>query len=241
MAECFNRDLADVQCRVIIFGGSADNGYARLLQPYARDGSKNNKIVLLEGAPFAKELAELKDKFPVTRFAEVFRSTKLLTRRVSFSTTPPRSSTPSTPSYAATVMSHVGSDATDIKKVNESSMASPMRRGYRVLRNSKGQRIDCIITPSQSIVRIMRDTRHCNAYHILGECPYEECTFLHGIRLDHKGIDARRYLARYRPCPAKFKCQDEKCLLGHQCPEKACGKAGKGCRFPKEMHNVDRS
>ncbi|KAL5331189.1 hypothetical protein ACEPPN_000718 [Leptodophora sp. 'Broadleaf-Isolate-01'] len=82
--------MADVQCQAVIFGGSADNGYARLLQPYVEDNSKSKRIILVEGPSFAKELAELKDKLLIARFPDVFRNTKLLSRQVSFSTTPPR-------------------------------------------------------------------------------------------------------------------------------------------------------
>ncbi|KAF7870379.1 hypothetical protein EAF04_004125 [Stromatinia cepivora] len=241
LKECFNHDMADVHCRAVIFGGSADNGYARLLQPYVGDGAKSSRIVLLEGPPFAKELAILKEKFFVARLPGVLRNTKLSTRRVSFSTTPPRSATPNTPSYAATVLSPAGSDAISNDGASDSLVTTPVHRNYPVLRNSKGQRLDAIITPPQSLLSVMRSTKHCNMFHILGECPYDQCSFLHGTRLDKKGIDARRFISRYKPCPSKLKCQDEKCLLGHQCPEKACAKIGKGCRFTKEMHNIDRS
>ena len=59
----------------VIFGGSADNGYARLLQPYIGDRSKNKRIILIEGPPFVKELAGLKDKFLVACFPDIFRHT----------------------------------------------------------------------------------------------------------------------------------------------------------------------
>ncbi|KAI9641980.1 hypothetical protein NHQ30_009849 [Ciborinia camelliae] len=237
----FNHDLADVHCRAVIFGGSADNGYARLLQPYAGDDPKGNRIILLEGPSFAKELAALKDKFLVTRLSGVFRNTKLSARRVSSSTTPPRIPTPNTPSYAATVVSRVDSDTTSTEEASGPFGLVPARKTYPVLRNSKGQRLDAIINPPKSLINVMRNTKHCNMFHILGECTYDKCSFLHGTRLDRKGIEARRFISRYKPCPSKLKCQDEKCLLGHQCPENACTKIGKGCRFTKEMHNVDRS
>ncbi|KAF7908491.1 uncharacterized protein EAF01_004246 [Botrytis porri] len=241
LKECFTHDMADVQCRAVIFGGSADNGYARILQPYVGNIARSNRIVLLEGPPFAKELATMKEKFLVARFPGVFRNTKLSVRRVSLPTTPPRSSTPDTPSYAARVLGNVGSDAVSIEESSDSSVAVPVRSKYAVLRNSKGQRLDAIISPPSSLITVMRNTKHCNMFHILGECPYEKCNFLHGKRLDKKGIDARRFISRFKPCPSKLNCGDEKCLLGHQCPDKGCARIGKGCKFNKEMHNVDRS
>ncbi|CZS92071.1 uncharacterized protein RCO7_00693 [Rhynchosporium graminicola] len=97
----FDHDVADVQCRAVFLGGSADNGYARLLQPHVGDNLEKDRIVLIEGPPFATELAVLRDSFIVARFPDVFRTTKLPARRVSFTTTPPR--TPVPPTYAATI------------------------------------------------------------------------------------------------------------------------------------------
>ncbi|ESZ96593.1 hypothetical protein SBOR_3015 [Sclerotinia borealis F-4128] len=241
LKECFSRDMVDVQCRVIIFGGSADNGYARLLQPYVGDHAKSSRIILLEGPPFAKELAVLKDKFLVMHLPGLFRNTKLPARRVSFSKTPPLVSNPNIPSYTATIASSVDTDTIGAEEACEHFVSVPASMSSTVLRNSKGQRLDAVISPPRSLVNMMRNMKHCNMFHILGECPYDQCSFLHGARLDKKGIEARRFISRYAPCSSKLKCQDERCLLGHQCPEKMCAKTGKGCRFTKEMHNVDRS
>ena len=231
--------MADVQCRAVIFGVSADNGYARLLQPYVRDNPKSTRIILIEGPPFAKELAVLKDKFLVARFPDIFKNRKLPPRRVSFSTTPPH--TPIPPSYAATIERPVGADAVRIDDAYGPSVTVHARKDYPVLQNSRGQRLDAIISPPQSLVNVMRTTKHCNTFHILGECTYNNCSYLHGVRLDEKGIEARRFLLRHTPCLSRLQCKDEKCLLGHQCPDRACAKIGRGCRFTREMHSVDRS
>lgn len=241
LKECFTHDMADVQCRAVIFGGSADNGYARILQPYVGNTAKSNRIILLEGPPFAKELAIMKEKFLVARFPGVFRKTKLSGRQVSLPTTPPRSSTPDTSSYAETVLSNSSLDVVSMEGSSDSSVAVPVRSKYAVLRNRKGQRLDAIISPPSALITVMRNTKHCNVFHIFGECPYKKCSFLHGKRLGRKEIDARRFISRSKPCPSKLNCKDEKCLYGHQCLEKACTKIGKGCKFDKEMHNVDRS
>jgi hypothetical protein len=75
----FEHYLHDVHCQHIIFCGSADNGYARVLGPYY--GS--NYISLIEGPPFPRELRDLATAFKTTSFPSVFRSKKL-SRRVSF-------------------------------------------------------------------------------------------------------------------------------------------------------------
>ena len=236
----FDHDIADVQCQAVIFGGSADNGYARLLQPYVEDNSKNKRIILIEGPPFVKELAGLKDKFLVARFPDIFRHRKLPPRRVSFSTTPPATPIPNALSYAA-IASPVDAAAVRPDDASGLSVTVPARRDYPVLQNRRGQRLDAIISPPQSLVNVFRDKKLCNLFHILGECPYTNCIFLHGARLDEKGIEARRLLARQAPCSSGLHCEDEKCLFGHQCPDRPCAKIGRGCRFTPEMHNVDRT
>jgi hypothetical protein len=187
----FDHDMADVQCKAVIFGGSADNGYARLLQPYVGDNSKNKRIILIEGPPFVKELARLKDKFLVASFPDLFRNTKLPPWRVSFSTTPPPTPIPNTFSYAATTASLVDAAAVRTDDAHDSLLTVPARRDYPVLQNSRGQRLDAIISPPQSLVRVLRDKKLCNPFHILGDCTYTDCIFLHGVRLDEKGIEAR--------------------------------------------------
>ncbi|KAH6679186.1 C-x8-C-x5-C-x3-H type zinc finger protein-like protein [Halenospora varia] len=213
----FNCDMANVQYQAVIFGGSADNGYARLLQPYVGDNSKRNRITLIEGPPFAKELAVLNDKFLVTRFPDVFRNTKL--------------------PYAATIASPVDAAAvrTDGAYYPSTNLTVPARRDYPVLQNSRGHRLDVIINPPQSLVNVMRTTKYCNLFHILGECTYTKYIFLHGIRLDETGIEARRLILHQTPCVSGLQCKDEKCLLGHQCPDRGCAKSGRVCRFPREM------
>ncbi|KAI4923545.1 hypothetical protein J4E85_008584 [Alternaria conjuncta] len=64
----FRHDLADMHCHQILFGGSADNGYARLLGPYTEDDAVRSRITLLEGPPFARELAAIKDRYHTVSF-----------------------------------------------------------------------------------------------------------------------------------------------------------------------------
>src|SRR5689334_20617234 len=86
--ETFRLHVGDVHCKHIVFCGSTDNGYARLLGPYSGAEATCSRITMVEGAPFERELAELKDKFCTTSFPVVFRDTKLPPgRRVSFSAT----------------------------------------------------------------------------------------------------------------------------------------------------------
>jgi hypothetical protein len=196
-------------------------------------------MILIEGPPFAKELVVLKDKFLVARFPDVFKNTKLPPRRVLFSTTPPPTLIP--PSYAATIGRPVDTDAVRIDDAYSPSVTIHARKDYPVLQNSRGQRLNALISPPQSLVNMMRTTKHYNTFHILRECTYNNCSFLHRVRLDEKGIEARRFLLRYTLYLSRLQCKDEKYLLGHQCPDRACAKIGRGCRFTREIYNIDRS
>lgn len=198
---------------------------------------------MIEGPPFAKELAKLKDKFLLARFPDLFRATKLTLQRVSFSTTPPPTPSPKASSYAATATGPVDTTAVGM---HGSYYPSPFpttsaRRDYPVLQNSKGQRLDIVINPPPVLVNLMRSQKFCNQYHILGECSFDKCGYSHGARLNEMQIEARRLVIRQTPCGSGLECKDKKCLLGHQCPDRACSKIGKGCRFPREMHNVKRA
>ena len=65
-------------CVRIILGASHDNGYARLLRQLETDGVTAGKVVLLEGLPFAMELANLiGGTFPRIKFPGLFIEQKL--------------------------------------------------------------------------------------------------------------------------------------------------------------------
>jgi hypothetical protein len=66
------------QCAKIILGGSHDNGYSRILSKLVTDNILPKKVALLQGPPFAAELAQLSTSiFPRLRFGDLFMTTKL--------------------------------------------------------------------------------------------------------------------------------------------------------------------
>lgn len=75
IAENFKLHVNDFHCRQIFFGGSHDNGFARLLEQYADDKHALRRVTLLEGVPFEKELAVL--PFDTVKFPGIFRDTKI--------------------------------------------------------------------------------------------------------------------------------------------------------------------
>ncbi|RDW58442.1 hypothetical protein BP5796_12372 [Coleophoma crateriformis] len=115
----FNQDMADVQCQAVVFGGSPDDGYARLLQPYVGDNSKSNRIILVEGHPFARELAGLKEKFFVAHFPDIFRNAKLPSRGKSDSPTSTPTPIPNAFSYATAVSSIIGGSFFNTNDTND--------------------------------------------------------------------------------------------------------------------------
>ncbi|KAL1969126.1 hypothetical protein VTN77DRAFT_380 [Rasamsonia byssochlamydoides] len=227
----FNQDILDVHCYHIIFGGSADNGYARLLGPHT--GSKD--ITLLEGRPFAQELAALASTFSTTSFPDVFRTTDLPRRRVSFATTPPR--TPAQ-NYAAAAKSVP--PPSSWSSTASGSMAGPSPNGIRlksnVALNAKGQRVDLPLQFSYSDVIALKKEKFCNMYHIRGECTYSRCEYKHGTHLTGPKLQALRYIARMSPCPVGLACRDESCICGHRCMKNSCTDAH--CWF-RDMHGID--
>ncbi|KAK2744911.1 hypothetical protein FQN55_006473 [Onygenales sp. PD_40] len=253
--ETFKMHAGNVHCKHIVFAGSTDNGYARLLRPYSSIESVRGRTTLLEGPPFERELAELQDKFRTTSFPAVFRDTKLPpTRRVSFSSAITKIPNSKPPSYASAVSvsgsppMYTGSTSATPPPI-ERTPGSPNGSANgangngngipvaMVLRNKKGQRVDSPIKPSPSIIASLKSRKLCNPYHLLGNCHFNACKHEHGERLNGKMMDALRYVARLAPCPAGLECDDENCYSGHRCPNDPCHRPN--CHFPKEMHGVD--
>lgn len=79
ISELFKLYLYDCHCHQILFGCSHDNGYARLLEETMSDVQVLDHITLLEGVPFERELALLKNTFKTTKFENIFRDKKLVT------------------------------------------------------------------------------------------------------------------------------------------------------------------
>jgi hypothetical protein len=234
-----------VHCQQIFFGGTADNGYARLLGPYAEDEKASRRITLLEGPPFAHELAAIKDKFRTVRFEDLFRTQKLPStqRKVSFHITPP--ATP-TADYASAASKGLTS-TTPPPAAHQSVLSVPQPTGTgalsrQVLRNKHGQRVDAPLSYLQSDFQALKARKLCNAHYLLGECPFEKsdrgCNHDHLTRLTPKQLDALRAIARQSPCPSGLYCSNTDCIQGHSCTRSGCVIAT--CRFSKDMHNVDR-
>ncbi|KAL8393864.1 hypothetical protein RB599_006082 [Gaeumannomyces hyphopodioides] len=199
----FRLNLDDVHCQHIFFGGSADNGYARLLGRHVGDDAVCGRITLLQGPPFAHELALIKNSFCVAAMDGVFRKEKLqcINRKLPshITLTPPTMATFEHTSVAAPA----AAKPTSSVAVAESSAAvaqekalpqvtaavppsgdgsqAPISNGNvratplrTVRKNRHGQRVDLPIEYSAKDLVRVKSRRYCHSFHLLGECPWVE-------------------------------------------------------------------
>src|SRR5271155_3165954 len=104
-------------CTKIILGASHDNGYSRTLSKLVTDNIAPEKVALLQGPPFAGELAQFTSIFSRLRFGDLFMYTKLEAAGASYgqvaatagSPPPRKASSPTRPAAA------VPSKSTDMK------------------------------------------------------------------------------------------------------------------------------
>jgi hypothetical protein len=227
----FRHHLDDVHCRRVFFGASADNGYARLLGPYAQDNAQRQRICLIEGPPFERELADLAPNFETASF-DVFRKSQQLPN------TNRRVSSASSSNYASAARK-TPSPSTQ-SAVLSTAASSQERSPVKILRNSKGERLDSKLSYDQHTLNSLKVRKLCNKYALLGKCPFESsfgsCIHAHSQDLNEREKDALRAIARMSPCPTGSGCSNGQCLFGHVCTKPKC--TGLGCRFPKDLHNI---
>ncbi|MDI1488604.1 MAG: hypothetical protein OHK93_007879 [Ramalina farinacea] len=176
--EMFRVHVKDVHCKHVFLGGSSDNGYARVLEPYAGDEVIKNRITMLEGPPFAAELSALVGKFRVTSFSEVFRSKKLGSAS--------HSSLAGTPQLPGSTYAKTASSGTtvELEMAQKNPLGALKLPTGGILRNKQGQRVDKPIPPvSDNLFCLMRDAKLCNYYHLGSHCPLKRCEYIHEPRL----------------------------------------------------------
>lgn len=229
--------MKDVHCHKILFGATSDNGYARLLAPYVHDESARQRITLLEGSTFARELAVIMSSFRTTSFAQVFRAHKLpeVIRRASL----PTPSTTPTSGYASAVLR---TTAPPIIQPSSSSLDVASHAPAGVLLNRRGQRVDSKLgSYTSQDFATLKNLKLCHLFHLSGECHFMakhgNCQHGHGDRLSPAMTTALRAVARLTACSSGLDCRNPKCFSGHRCLRDNCVLAT--CRFTAAMHNVD--
>lgn len=242
----FRFHLDDVHCQQILFGGSADNGYARLLGPYVEHDALRARVVLIEGPPFAQELAAIKDKFRTVSLESVFRNQKLVNakRKVSFGVTPPATPANATAYALVAAQAHfinTSLPAATTAQKSPAPSAKAVQSTPPVYRNKQNERVDAPLRYSQEEFMNLKGRKLCNNYHLLGKCgafdSFRECHHEHGKPLSESQKAALRALARQAPCQAGLDCDDPRCIWGHRCLRMNCIR--EICWFSPEMHNVD--
>lgn len=233
--EVFKLHVQNVHCKHIIFGGSADNGYARMLGPYAGIEMISKRITMLKGPPLAEELSRLAHNFTTISFTEVFRTVKLPERRVSFSAPSPNSNSPRPATWASTVTATPTPSAGNPLRQEAAPMVEPGTGS--IARNALGQRVDPPLNISQPLVVTLKKEKLCNNWHLTNSCPYPQCKHKHGEKLKGKDLNTLRYVARLAACDWGLECNDPDCFRGHRCLKTNCD--GSGCQFAYRMHDVD--
>jgi hypothetical protein len=227
--------MADLHCQRVVFCASADNGYARPDFLGRHRGSR--RISLVEGPPFASEMRQLAEDFETSTFERVFMSRKLKpARKVSFgeatAITPPRTPTPNYASAAKTPPLPLSTALATAPTSHTPKGSLP------IAFNAKGHRVDRPVrTSSKDTVNTLKRKKLCNPFHILGSCPYNNCSHKHGLALSAQERLDLISIARLCVCFNGLSCEDPKCICGHRCPWDNC--TGKDCRFPEDMHRVD--
>ena len=202
----------DVRCKHIILGGSADNGYARLLSPYAGDEVKRQNITLLEGPPFARELVPLSKVFGTAAFPEVFRKTEFSIR------TKPEPQ-PATQSPKATKYAAIAATQTATPTAPPSAPVTPVQtsqpRPVDIIYDSDGQRVDGVLPDVPAgLIESTKAMKYCNNHHLRGKCFHTKCTHRHGEFVKGQQLIALRHVCRWYRCSKDF-CSDEFCFYSH--------------------------
>ncbi|KAF2258290.1 hypothetical protein CC78DRAFT_587336 [Lojkania enalia] len=238
--ECFKLYLNDFHCRKIFLGCSHDNGYARILEGYSANKMYIEKIILLEGVPFEKELLHL--PFSTQKFPGIFRETKL-----SVWSAPPSNNRTPPPALGRLWAAKA---AVPPPVVAELPIYKPSNREEIIARNRGGQRVDppCRDYDKAEVDRIKK-MKLCNVHFLRHECPFDKkCTHRHDYTPSNSELSTLRLVARMAPCQYGSSCQDIKCIYGHRCPAPEAKKSVKGqkpcifgedCKFPFELHNID--
>ncbi|KAF4125928.1 CCCH zinc finger DNA binding protein [Geosmithia morbida] len=232
----FEFNMTDIHCRGVVFGGTADNGYARMLGPYVQDENNSRRIILVEGPGVASEIANVMHRFQTVLLDNIFRDRKLSS---------PASSRPDTPpnlrvhvqdgekGYATMAAKATKSPPdTDVTQVGGENGFWIHKPKWDHLGRRQDQQLPQHLLPE---MRKIRDKKYCNSYHLLGNCPYPFCFHKHGARLTKSSAQCLAAISRRNACPQGAYCKDLDCIQGHRCPFERC-ENGLQCKFPKEMH-----
>ncbi|PYH48827.1 CCCH zinc finger DNA binding protein [Aspergillus saccharolyticus JOP 1030-1] len=153
----------------------------------------------------------------------------------------PGVSSPSSPSSSTSLVAKPSPSAQIIFDISP-SVTQPQTQIYY---NAHNQRIDPPLSPASSKENYdrLRAAKYCNRYHLQDDCVHgTSCAYRHGRRLTSaQDLHDLRCISRTSVCAEGLSCANRKCVCGHQCPRETWRDHELvGCRFPEEMHGVDR-
>ena len=240
--EIFKLHLYDCHCRHILFGCSHDNGYARLLEDVA-DRQNLDRVTLLEGVPFERELAMLKAKYDTKCFQGLFRTAKVTVQPQlyaqqqqqpqinSMAPPPPRYQSPyqpivalSSPAQNSSIMNPMAASWATAATPAPAHLASPPPTPQPtpptskvIPRNRYGQRVDPVINYDKMEIQRVKKIKMCNVHYLRKDCPYgNNCTHDHSYAPNKNELQTLRYVARMTPCKFGTECDDIMCMYGHR-------------------------
>ena len=200
---------------------------------------------MLEGPPFASELARLTSKFTTAAFKKVFRDSKIDVRTVSNIAPPPGftanqhiapvqsqrispsqhnngnrdnsadSSWPTLSAAQLTKQEKPKPENLPLAHPSISPQAKPLPEGA-IGRNGEGIRVDQPLKPSSQVVTAIKGKKMCNNHHLKGYCANSSCQYQHGVPVEYAEREALRFLARQVPCSNGLYCDDMYCYYGHR-------------------------
>ncbi|KAL9113096.1 MAG: hypothetical protein Q9227_002708 [Pyrenula ochraceoflavens] len=263
ITELFKHHLDDCHCHQIFLGGSHDNGYARILEESLSREDHQEKVTLLEGVPFERELKELTRYFQRAKFPTVFRENKInvnhqtwapvvrpykptspdippppgLFATRSASSLDPGSPKPTYSSITAkaptTVRASISASATSPAPNPTAPVFTPSVNPIK--RNRQGQRIDDYdkTIPAHEINKI-KEKKLCNVHYLLGECYRDLCSHDHSYTPSERDRKVLAHVARMTPCHSRTACDNPKCIYGHRCTQNDPKKDG--CYYGETCH-----
>ncbi|KAL4893456.1 hypothetical protein BDV59DRAFT_177451 [Aspergillus ambiguus] len=264
IADAFKLNLYNCHCHQIFIGCSQDNAYAQILNETLIDRDLIGRVSLIEGLPFGPDLEAIKPSYRITKFADLFRDSKIpvwapwkaavASKPRSLLTPSPsqlaglpltRTSTNTSNSNSAVTSSDSRAPSVSEFQVVRSKSAAAPQQPKIVERNRYGQRVDRLdfrAIPRDEMARLKK-LKLCNFYFLQGDCPNDNCHHDHSRKLTKSEHLVLTAIARMAPCRYGLDCDDPNCMYGHRCPQSEPGKKdcfwGSNCRFEPSAHGID--
>ncbi|KAL6712703.1 hypothetical protein ACLMJK_000645 [Lecanora helva] len=271
LSEIFKLHLYDCHCRRIIFGCSHDNGYARLLEDIVEPSTLGKITLLegvpfereLAQLKFKYEATRFEGLFRPSkidvyqqapdpsvqeRANDLLQSAPDTKSQYQLPAIPRQASTPPTNGFALNLSAPSWASTATAAPLQVASPPPTLRPAVstneEILRNRYGQRIDPGLKYTSDDVQRIKNVKMCSVHYLRKDCPHDPCAYEHSYKANKNELAALRFLTRLIPCYFGSECEDPKCIYGHICPQSEDGRdscRSLKCRFPKELHGIDKT